>query len=97
VARNKNGPGKIAVASPLLLLLDEPFASLDNPVREKLRLDLLRIVGRITFLVFVTHDVQEAFVLRMRSVVLNDGRVEPDGTKETSLSPPTHKVAKFLE
>jgi molybdate transport system ATP-binding protein len=85
-------------ASPLLLLLDEPFASLDNPVREKLRLDLLS-VGREAHipLIFVTHDVEETFVLAEEVVVLNDGRVEQTGSKEEIFyRPQTHKVAKFF-
>lgn len=86
------------VTSPLLLLLDEPFASLDNPVREKLRLDLLTIGKEDrTPLVFVTHDVEEAFVLAEELVVLNEGRVEQTGGKEDIFyRPQTHKVAKFL-
>ena len=86
------------VASPLLLLLDEPFASLDSPVREKLRLDLLTI-GREdrTPLIFVTHDVEEAFVLAEEIVVLNEGKVEQTGNKEDIFyRPQTHKVAKFF-
>jgi molybdate transport system ATP-binding protein len=86
------------VASPLLLLLDEPFASLDNPVREKLRLDLL-IIGKENCipLIFVTHDVEEAFVLADEVVVLNDGRVEQTGSKEDIFyRPQTHNVAKFF-
>ena len=86
------------VASPLLLLLDEPFASLDNPVREKLRLDLLRIREEDHVpVVFVTHDVEETFVLADEVVVLNDGRVEQTGSKEDIFyRPQTHKVAKFF-
>jgi ABC-type Fe3+/spermidine/putrescine transport system ATPase subunit len=86
------------VASPLLLLLDEPFASLDNPVREKLRFDLLRIKkDNHVPLIFVTHDVEEAFVLADEVVVLNDGRVEQTGSKEDIFyRPQTQKVAKFF-
>ncbi len=86
------------VTSPLLLLLDEPFASLDHPVREKIRLDLLRIreEDRVP-IIFVTHDVEEAFILADEVVVLNDGRVEQTGTKEDIFyRPQTHNVAKFL-
>ena len=97
--KRENIYGKRALAvSPLLLLLDEPFVSLDNPVREKLRLDLLRI-GREdrTPLIFVTHDVEEAFILADEVVVLNNGRVEQTGTKEDIFyRPQTHNVAKFL-
>jgi molybdate transport system ATP-binding protein len=84
--------------SPLLILLDEPFASLDHPVREKLRLDLLRIVEEDHVpVVFVTHDVEEAFVLSDEIVVLNDGKVEQIGTKEDIFyRPQTHRVAKFF-
>ncbi len=86
------------VTSPLLLLLDEPFASLDHPVREKLRLDLLRIREEDHVpIVFVTHDVEEAFILADEVVVLNNGRVEQTGTKEDIFyRPQTHKVAKFF-
>jgi len=96
--KQRTALARALAASPLLLLLDEPFASLDNPVREKLRLDLLTI-GREEHipLIFVTHDVEEAFVLAEELVVLNDGRVEQTGNKEDIFyRPQTHKVAKFF-
>jgi molybdate transport system ATP-binding protein len=86
------------VTSPLLLLLDEPFASLDHPVREELRLDLLRIREEDHIpIVFVTHDVEEAFILSDEIVVLNDGKVEQIGGKEGIFyRPQTQKIAKFF-
>jgi molybdate transport system ATP-binding protein len=96
--KQRTALARALAASPVLLLLDEPFASLDNPVRQKLRLDLLRI-GREDRapLIFVTHDVEEAFILADEVVVLNDGRVEQTGTKEDIFyRPQTHNVAKFL-
>jgi len=96
--KQRTALARALAASPVLLLLDEPFASLDNPVREKLRLDLLRIGKEDrTPLIFVTHDVEEAFILADEVVVLNNGRVEQTGTKEDIFyRPQTHKVAKFL-
>jgi len=96
--KQRTALARALAASPLLLLLDEPFASLDNPVREKLRLDLLNI-GREdhTPLIFVTHDVEEAFVLAEEMVVLNEGEVEQTGNKDDIFyRPRTHKVAKFF-
>ncbi len=86
------------IASPLLFLLDEPFASLDTPVREKLRLDLLRIRKEDNIpIIFVTHDVDEAFVVAEEIVVLNEGKVEQRGGKEDIFyRPQTPNVAKFF-
>ncbi len=96
--KQRTALARALATSPLLLLLDEPFASLDHPVREKLRLDLLRIGKEDrTPLIFVTHDVEEAFVLSEELVVLDQGRVEQTGNKEDIFyRPQTHKVAKFL-
>jgi molybdate transport system ATP-binding protein len=96
--KQRGALARALVASPLLFLLDEPFASLDNPVREKLRLDLLRIrkEDNIPF-IFVTHDVDEAFVLAEEMVVLSEGRVEQRGNKEDIFyRPRTPNVAKFF-
>lgn len=83
---------------PSVLLLDEPLAALDYPVRSKLRTDLLSIHKRYMIpTIFVTHDVEEAFILGDRIAVLNEGRVEQIGTKdEVFYRPRTRKVAKFL-
>jgi NitT/TauT family transport system ATP-binding protein len=58
---------------PTLLLMDEPFGSLDAITRQRLQTELMRIVDqtRVTLL-FVTHSIEEALVLGDRIVVLGD-------------------------
>ena len=64
--------------SPRVLLMDEPFASLDAITRHKLQEDLLRLLASArTTLLFVTHSVEEAVLLGDRILVLTrtPGRV----------------------
>ena len=96
--KQRGALARALIGSPLLFLLDEPFASLDTPVREKLRLDLLRIRKEDNIpVIFVTHDVDEAFVLAEEIIVLSQGRVEQTGSKEEIFyRPQTENVARFL-
>jgi NitT/TauT family transport system ATP-binding protein len=58
---------------PTLLLMDEPFGSLDAITRQRLQAELNRIVaGTNVTLMFVTHSIEEALVLGDRIVVLGD-------------------------
>jgi len=63
--------------SPRVLLLDEPFSSLDAELRATLRrelADLQRQLGLTT--IYVTHDVEDASALATRAVVMRDGRID---------------------
>lgn len=68
---------------PKVLLLDEPFGSLDAQVRKELRQWLRRFHDdlHITSL-FVTHDQEEALEVADRVVVMNKGKIEQIGTPE---------------
>jgi len=83
---------------PKVLLLDEPFGSLDAQVRKELRQWLRRFHDdlHITSL-FVTHDQEEALEVADRIVVMNKGKVEQVGTpQEVYHKPASVFVLNFL-
>lgn len=86
------------VIEPELLLLDEPLAALDAPIRELLRRELRALLkARGTTCVFVTHDQDEAWALADRVAVLNHGRIIQIGLRnEVFLRPATRFVAEFV-
>jgi osmoprotectant transport system ATP-binding protein len=71
------GVARAIAARPRALLMDEPFGAVDVVVRTALQRELIRIVGELrTTTLFVTHDVDEAFRLADRIVVMRAGRIE---------------------
>lgn len=96
--KQRTALARTLAAEPRILLLDEPFSALDYQVREKLRVDLLNIhkIYPITT-IFVTHDLEEAFMLGRSIAVINNGRLEQTGPREELFyRPRTRNVARFL-
>ena len=83
---------------PRALLLDEPLGSLDGPLRERLLDDLRALFDRLGLTVlYVTHDVGEAFALGHRVAVMRAGRVVQEGTPDEVWARPADAwVARFL-
>jgi NitT/TauT family transport system ATP-binding protein len=70
------GVARALANDPDLLLMDEPFASVDAQTRMTLQEELTRIwLERRPTVMFITHDVEEAVFLANRVVVLSKGRV----------------------
>ena len=83
---------------PKILLLDEPFGALDAKVRKELRRWLRRLHDEMSVTsVFVTHDQEEALEVADRIAVMNDGRIEQQGTPEQVYHQPANSfVCNFL-
>jgi sulfate transport system ATP-binding protein len=83
---------------PKVLLLDEPFGALDAKVRQGLRRWLRNLHDEIHVTsVFVTHDQEEALEVADRIVVMNQGRIEQEGTPEAVFHRPANAfVMDFL-
>jgi molybdate transport system ATP-binding protein len=83
---------------PQLLLLDEPFSSVDAATRQRLYEELVRLRNDIACpTVLVTHDVKEAAMLADEIAVLSHGKVMVQGPANALLSaPPTGRVARVL-
>lgn len=76
---------------PAVLLLDEPFASADAPLRKNLRDDARRrLKAANTTTLMVTHDPAEAMAMADRIAVLVDGEVVQFGTPEELWQRPNH-------
>ncbi len=82
-------------ARPQLLLLDEPFSSLDPLLREELMAEVRRLVTEINAaLVLVTHDVFEALALARRIIVLEDARLAESGELVSLLGAPQSRLLR---
>lgn len=79
---------------PDVLLLDEPFSALDNPIRLKMRRLLKNIRHKFNIpVVLVTHDIFEAYTMADRLIVYSEGRVLQTSSPSEVLSrPATHDV-----
>jgi tungstate transport system ATP-binding protein len=86
------------VLEPELLLLDEPFASLDPQTRARLMDDLSALLsGDRRTAIFVTHNLNEAARLGQRVAVIVDGRLRQVGpARQIKARPADEAVAAFL-
>lgn len=93
------GLARALAADPDILLMDEPFSALDPLIRYDLQtqfMALSRELGKTT--VFVTHDVDEAFRIADRVVLMRAGRIVQEGTAETLVKRPADDyVRRFVQ
>lgn len=83
---------------PRLLMLDEPLASLDRALRERLMDELRGILHHSGIpAIYVTHDQQEAFTIADKIILLHEGEIAQAGTApEVFAKPANGWVASFL-
>ncbi|HEY7248806.1 MAG TPA: ABC transporter ATP-binding protein, partial [Xanthobacteraceae bacterium] len=86
------------VIEPSILILDEPFASLDRKLREAMQQELRTITRELQITcLFVTHDQEEALMLSDWVAVMNKGRIEQFGSpRDVFWHPKTRFVAEFM-
>jgi sulfate/thiosulfate transport system ATP-binding protein len=96
--RQRIALARALAVEPSVLLLDEPFGSLDAKVRKELRQWLRRFHDELKITsVFVTHDQEEALEVADRVVLMNEGRVEQVGTPDEVYQHPANAfVYNFL-
>jgi osmoprotectant transport system ATP-binding protein len=92
------GVARALAADPPIVLMDEPFGAVDPITRKQLQRELRRIQAEVRkTIVFVTHDVGEAFLLADRIALMCDGRVLQYGTAADLLRrPASFFVTEFI-
>ncbi len=91
------GIARAMASDPDILLMDEPFGAVDEITRRALQdeLSALQQRTRIT-VVFITHDIGEAFKLGSRILIMKDGVIWQEGTKEELLQKPKDSFVRQL-
>jgi len=84
-------------ANPDILLMDEPFGAVDEITRKGLQEELQALQKKTgVTIVFITHDIGEAFLLGSRILIMKDGGVWQEGTKEELMEHPRDGFVKRL-
>ena len=96
--RQRIALARALAVEPKVLLLDEPFGALDAKVRKELRRWLRQLHDELHVTsIFVTHDQEEALEVADRVVVINQGKIEQEGTPQQVWdNPATPFVYGFL-
>ncbi len=91
------GLARALAVDPKIMLMDEPFGAVDSITREMLQDELMRLhqeTGK-TFLL-VTHDIEEAFKLGERVIVMNEGTIRQFDTPDAIIRRPADPFVQSL-
>ena len=82
---------------PRILLMDEPFGAVDSITRYQLQKDLKEI-HKLTncTIIFITHDIYEAFKMGTHILVMDEGKTQQFGTTEEVWNNPSNEFVKKL-
>jgi len=96
--RQRVGVARALAADPPLVLMDEPFGSLDPIARKAAQNEFRSWKRRLTSAVLlVTHDLREAFALGDRIAVVHEGRIRQEGSREDlTMRPADDFVREFV-
>ena len=93
------GVARALAANPNILLMDEPFGAVDPIVRAELQQEVIRLQRDLEkTIVFVTHDIDEAFLLGDQVVILEEGAqiAQVGSPSEIMENPASEFVASFI-
>ena len=97
--KQRVGIARALANDPEILLMDEPFSALDPLVRKDMQFELLTIQKKLNkTIVFITHDINEAFKLGDRVAIMKDGEIIQIATpEEMSEHPADNYVKQFID
>ncbi len=88
--------GRTLIKNPDYIFMDEPFSNTDVSLRGELGMYLKKMHGQFKpTIVFVTHDLHEAFALAERIVVLQDGKIVEMGTPDEIRANPKSELLRL--
>jgi glycine betaine/proline transport system ATP-binding protein len=83
------GLARALATDPEILLMDEPFGSLDPLIRREMQDELLALEGKLNkTILFITHDLTEALLLASQISILKDGRLIQTGAPQEIVNAP---------
>jgi osmoprotectant transport system ATP-binding protein len=95
--RQRVGVARALAADPPIMLLDEPFGALDPITRREIQQEFRALQASLgKTMVFVTHDVREAFLLASRIALLKDGKIVLLGRPDDFLKSAEPEVQAFV-
>lgn len=97
--KQRVGIARALANNPEILLMDEPFSALDPLVRKDMQFELLSIQRKLKkTIVFITHDINEAFKLGDTVAIMRDGKmIQIDTPENMSANPHDDYVREFIE
>lgn len=97
--KQRVGIARALASDAEILLMDEPFSALDPLVRKDMQFELLSIQKKLDkTIIFITHDINEAFKLGDTVAIMKDGElIQVDTPEEMSANPKDDYVTQFID